>query len=78
MPHQILIAKRKIEAGEQITFDYGHTWSHFNPRCYCGSESCSGHLSGKLRRVMLKDKKPKIKRKIVEEINSFKKNKVDK
>jgi hypothetical protein len=72
MPHQILIAKRQIEAGEQITFDYGHTWSHFNPRCYCGSESCSGHLSGKLKRMMLKDKK----RKNDEDSKSFKKKKI--
>lgn len=58
MPHQMLIAKRQINAGEQITFDYGHTWSKFNPRCYCGSEACSAHLSRKLlKRVMLKDKK---------------------
>lgn len=55
----MLIAKQQIEAGEQITFDYGHTWSRFNPRCYCGSELCSGHLSGKLKRTILKEKKPK-------------------
>lgn len=56
----MLMAKRQIEAGEQITFDYGHTWSRFNPRCYCGSESCSGHLSGRLkRRALPKEKNQK-------------------
>jgi hypothetical protein len=59
MPHQLLYAKRQIEVGEEITFDYGHTWSKFNPRCFCGSKLCSGHLSGKLKRVFIKEKKTK-------------------
>lgn len=59
MPHQMMFAKRDIQIGESITFDYGHTWSKFNPRCYCASEQCSGHLSARLRRVLREKKPPK-------------------
>lgn len=52
-----LFAKRDIEAGEELTYDYG--WSAFSPRgvtddesttaetCHCGSFNCSGFLGVK-------------------------------
>jgi hypothetical protein len=55
----MLYANKTIEQMEEITFDYGHTWSRYNPRCYCGSENCTGHLAKQLRKVLRATKKAK-------------------
>jgi len=43
----LMEARRDIRAGEEITFDYGTTESHFEsfPKCLCGSPSCRGKVS---------------------------------
>ncbi|KAH6977754.1 hypothetical protein EDB80DRAFT_826483, partial [Ilyonectria destructans] len=41
-----IFAMRKIQAGEELTFDYN---MDSNQPCYCGEKSCRGSLSGKLK-----------------------------
>lgn len=53
LPHQMLYARRPIEAGEEITFDYSHSWSDYNPRCFCGTDACTGHLARRLKKIIL-------------------------
>jgi hypothetical protein len=38
-----LVARRDIQPGQEITFDYG--WERFEPMpCHCGEEHCSGNI----------------------------------
>lgn len=44
-----LIARRRIAAGEEVTFDYAmrnHSIEHFPSRCRCGTELCRGFVTG--------------------------------
>ncbi len=43
------VAKRDIEVGEEVTFDYSlsnYTIEHFPGRCTCGSSTCRGAIVG--------------------------------
>lgn len=40
-----LVSLRDIEAGEEITFDYGYALEHWEDHpCLCGSDNCVGHI----------------------------------
>ncbi len=40
-----LVAARDIEAGEEITFDYGYDLEDFHQHpCHCGSADCVGYI----------------------------------
>ncbi|WP_285505849.1 SET domain-containing protein-lysine N-methyltransferase [Actinokineospora sp. NBRC 105648] len=44
-----LVARRDIEPGEQISFDYAmrnHTVDHFTESCQCGHPDCRGLITG--------------------------------
>jgi SET domain-containing protein len=40
-----LSSKRRIEAGEELTYDY-HLKGEYNAPCRCGTENCRGWLQG--------------------------------
>ena len=50
LPHLALFAKRRIPAGEELTFDYqmDHNNEHIpgkgRVRCLCGSHKCNRYL----------------------------------
>jgi uncharacterized protein len=40
-----ITAKRGINAGEEITFDYGYDLEGFRDHpCHCGAPNCAGHI----------------------------------
>ena len=44
-----LVARRDIDAGEQITHDtsaYEYEVAHFSQKCLCGSDNCRGEVKG--------------------------------
>lgn len=44
---RLLVARRPIEEGEEITFDYAMTESEMEPlACGCGAPDCRGTVSG--------------------------------
>lgn len=50
-----IIAKRDIAAGEEISFDYGYSFSDWadNP-CRCGTAHCAGYIVGRGQRWRLR------------------------
>jgi len=54
-----IIARRDIARGEEITFDYGYQFKHWelNP-CRCGSPACAGHIVAADQRWRLRKGKP--------------------
>jgi hypothetical protein len=61
--HIWICAKRRIEAGEELSFDYGFEFEHWEDHpCYCGSEKCVGYIVAecywpKLKRAITRRKK---------------------
>jgi SET domain-containing protein len=61
--HIWIVARRDIEAGEELTFDYGfplREWA-LHP-CRCGTSKCSGYIVSswhrwRLRRILRREKK---------------------
>ncbi len=53
-----LVALRDIEAGEELTFDYGYALEHWEDHpCRCGSKNCVGYIVrredwGKLKKLL--------------------------
>ena len=43
--HIIFVAARKIEYGEELTFDYNFMPEMETVECFCGSEKCRGRLA---------------------------------
>lgn len=41
----MFFAKRKIEKGEEITYDYQFPFEGENVKCNCGSDNCKGILN---------------------------------
>jgi hypothetical protein len=44
-----LVARTRIEAGQEITFDYAmrnYSVEHFRARCACGETECRGRIAG--------------------------------
>jgi len=44
-----LVARTRIEAGQEITFDYAmrnYSVEHFRARCVCGETECRGRIAG--------------------------------
>jgi SET domain-containing protein len=40
-----IVARRAIEKGEELTYDYGYNMEHFlDHPCKCGSEKCVGYI----------------------------------
>lgn len=45
LPHLVLVANRKIEKGEELTFHYGGSEKPNNiVKCNCGSVNCCGYI----------------------------------
>lgn len=40
----LIIAKRAIEPGEEVSYDYYTTPAPGTQRCKCGAENCRGYL----------------------------------
>ena len=63
-----IVALRDIEAGEELSYDYGYDLEHFlDHPCRCGSELCAGYIVGtdkrkKLKKI-LRNRKKRVKRK---------------
>ncbi len=50
-----IVAKRQIEAGEELTYDYGFAVEHFlDHPCRCGSSNCCGYIVAEADRPKLK------------------------
>jgi len=63
-----IVARKEIEAGEELTYDYGYDMEHFlDHPCECGSENCIGFIvredQRKKVKKLLKGKKKKKKKK---------------
>lgn len=53
--HLWMVARREIEAGEELTYDYGYDLQHFLEHpCRCGSPRCVGYIVRTDARMKLK------------------------
>lgn len=50
-----IVARRKIRAGEELTYDYGYDLDHWADHpCRCGSPGCVGYIVGREHRTKLR------------------------
>ncbi len=50
-----IVARRSIEAGEELTYDYGYDMEHFlDHPCVCGAENCIGYIVREEQRKKVK------------------------
>lgn len=50
-----IVARREIHAGEELTFDYGFSFTEWRlHRCGCGAERCPGFIVGSYQRWRLR------------------------
>jgi SET domain-containing protein len=51
------VARRRIAAGEEITFDYGYTLDDYREHpCQCGAAACAGFMVAEALRDYVKKK----------------------
>jgi SET domain-containing protein len=61
--HIWIVARRDINAGDELTYDYGYDMAHFlDHPCKCGATNCIGYIvredqRTKVRRLLLRKKK---------------------
>jgi histone-lysine N-methyltransferase SETD1 len=41
----VIVAKRHITAGEEVTYDYKFEYEEDKLRCLCGAKSCRGSMN---------------------------------
>ncbi len=58
-----IVARRDIEAGNELTYDYGYDMAHFlDHPCQCGASNCVGYIvredqRAKVRRLLTRKKR---------------------